>query len=97
MYFCVCFAAYNLPIYPQLQTDSVNFQHFLVIWLVKSNSGELIGGLDIIKEMVESGELQTMLPKKVPSMHYLPPYQAVLVITNVMCSLHSLRFPLTLV
>merc|ERR1712130_886612 len=27
--------------------------------------GELIGGLDIIKEMVESGELQTMLPKKV--------------------------------
>eukprot|EP00088_Acartia_fossae_P008815 TRINITY_DN14236_c0_g1_i3.p1 TRINITY_DN14236_c0_g1~~TRINITY_DN14236_c0_g1_i3.p1 ORF type:complete len:336 (-),score=81.01 TRINITY_DN14236_c0_g1_i3:336-1310(-) len=27
--------------------------------------GELIGGLDIIKEMVESGDLQTMLPKKV--------------------------------
>ena len=36
-----------------------------------SNPGELIGGLDIIKEMVESGELQTMLPKKVLSMHYL--------------------------
>ena len=73
--------------------------HFLVIWLVKSNSGELIGGLDIIKEMVESGELQTMLPKKVPSssMLYLPQNEAVLVITNVMCSLHSLRFPLTLV
>ena len=68
--------------------------HFLVIWLVKSNSGELIGGLDIIKEMVESGELQTMLPKKVPSMYYLPPYEAALM-TNVMCSLHSLRFPLT--
>jgi len=27
-------------------------------------SGELIGGLDIIKEMVESGDLQTMLPTK---------------------------------
>lgn len=27
--------------------------------------GELVGGLDIIKEMVESGDLQSMLPKKV--------------------------------
>jgi len=27
--------------------------------------GELVGGLDIIKEMVEAGELQDMLPKKV--------------------------------
>jgi Grx4 family monothiol glutaredoxin len=26
--------------------------------------GELMGGLDIIKEMVESGDLQTMIPKK---------------------------------
>ena len=26
--------------------------------------GELIGGLDIIKEMVASGDLQEMLPKK---------------------------------
>jgi len=26
--------------------------------------GELMGGLDIIKEMVESGDLQTMLPQK---------------------------------
>lgn len=44
-----------------------------------SNPGELIGGLDIIKEMVESGELQTMLPKKVPSMHYLYLYEAAVV------------------
>jgi len=28
-------------------------------------SGEFIGGLDIIKEMVESGDLQTMIPTKV--------------------------------
>eukprot|EP00088_Acartia_fossae_P008701 TRINITY_DN14174_c0_g1_i1.p1 TRINITY_DN14174_c0_g1~~TRINITY_DN14174_c0_g1_i1.p1 ORF type:complete len:324 (+),score=59.89 TRINITY_DN14174_c0_g1_i1:44-1015(+) len=27
--------------------------------------GEFVGGLDIIKEMVESGDLQTMIPKKV--------------------------------
>ena len=27
--------------------------------------GELIGGLDIIKEMLEAGELQTMIPTKV--------------------------------
>lgn len=27
-------------------------------------NGELIGGLDIIKEMFESGELQSVLPKK---------------------------------
>jgi len=27
--------------------------------------GDLIGGLDIIKEMIEAGELQTMIPKKV--------------------------------
>ena len=27
--------------------------------------GELIGGLDIIKEMVEAGEMQSMLPTKV--------------------------------
>ena len=27
--------------------------------------GELIGGLDIIKEMLEAGELQSMLPTKV--------------------------------
>lgn len=26
--------------------------------------GELIGGLDIVKEMVENGELEIMLPKK---------------------------------
>jgi len=29
--------------------------------------GELVGGLDIVKEMFESGELQSMLPKKMPS------------------------------
>lgn len=27
-------------------------------------NGELIGGLDIVKEMNESGELERMLPKK---------------------------------
>lgn len=27
-------------------------------------NGELLGGLDIVKEMIESGELQEMLPKK---------------------------------
>lgn len=26
--------------------------------------GELIGGLDIVKEMHESGELESMLPKR---------------------------------
>lgn len=29
-------------------------------------NGELVGGLDIVKEMFESGELQSMLPKTVP-------------------------------
>ena len=27
--------------------------------------GDLIGGLDIINEMIEAGELQTMIPTKV--------------------------------
>ena len=27
--------------------------------------GDLIGGLDIIKEMIDAGELQTMLPTKI--------------------------------
>merc|ERR1719242_571926 len=30
--------------------------------------GELVGGLDIIKEMVESNELQSMIPKKANSL-----------------------------
>ena len=31
-------------------------------------NGEFVGGLDIIKEMVESNELQPMLPKKPKSL-----------------------------
>ena len=31
-------------------------------------NGELIGGLDIIKEMIESNELQSMIPKKAKSL-----------------------------
>ena len=31
-------------------------------------NGEFVGGLDIIKEMVESNELQPMLPKKAKSL-----------------------------
>ena len=53
----------NWPTYPQLYIDGFHIaSHFESL---NVNPGELIGGLDIIKEMVESGELQTMLPKKV--------------------------------
>ena len=66
-----------------------NLQHIL-------SSGELIGGLDIIKEMVESGELQTMLPKKVPLMHY--PHQLyeaainILIYCNNICNCEYLVY-----
>ena len=31
-------------------------------------NGELLGGLDIVKELVESGELQSQLPQKVQTL-----------------------------
>lgn len=39
-------------------TKKINLQLYI--------NGELIGGLDIVKEMNESGELQALLPKKAP-------------------------------
>jgi glutaredoxin-related protein len=36
----------------------------VAFYLKVYKDGELMGGLDILKEMEESGELQSMLPKK---------------------------------
>ena len=38
-----------------------------ILWILLQLyiDGELIGGLDIMKEMAEAGELEEMLPKKI--------------------------------